>query len=260
MTRLVTRLALLGLVLGLWQVLTATNALSKDAFPTMTSTISTLFQELGTSSCWSTVAWTLEGWAVGLAVGSTAAIVLGSVVGLSRFASRSAMPIIEFLKAVPSIAILPLAIVVLGTRLPMKVMLVSYGVFFPLIIQVMYGVSSIDPVVADTARALQVRGARRFASVVLPSASPFIATGMRIAAATALILEIVAELIGGASGLGQRILLAENAGISSYPIMYAFVILTGVLGIVLTGMFSLAERRLLAWHESQRNTTGAFRW
>ena len=245
--------------LGLWQLLTATGALNRASFPTMWSTLRALGDQLTTSGFWTTIGQTVEGWALGLALGSTAAVVVGSAIGLSRLASRSTAPVIEFLKAVPSIAILPLAIVVLGTHLQMKLTLVGYAVFFPLVIQVVYGVRALDPTVADTATTLQVRGLRRFLVVVLPSAAPFIATGLRISAATALILEIVAELIGGAPGLGQRILLAENAGPTMFPLMYAFVLVTGVLGIVLTGMFTLGERRVLHWHESQRNLRGATR-
>ena len=245
--------------LGLWQLLTATGALNRASFPTMWSTLRALGDQLTTSGFWTTIGQTVEGWALGLALGGTAAVLVGSAIGLSRLASRSTAPVIEFLKAVPSIAILPLAIVVLGTHLQMKLTLVGYAVFFPLVIQVVYGVRALDPTVADTATTLQVRGLRRFLVVVLPSAAPFIATGLRISAATALILEIVAELIGGAPGLGQRILLAENAGPTMFPLMYAFVLVTGVLGIVLTGMFTLGERRVLHWHESQRNLRGATR-
>ena len=245
--------------LGLWQLLTATGALNRASFPTMWSTLRALGDQLTTSGFWTTIGQTVEGWALGLALGGTAAVLVGSAIGLSRLASRSTAPVIEFLKAVPSIATLPLAIVVLGTHLQMKLTLVGYAVFFPLVIQVVYGVRALDPTVADTATTLQVRGLRRFLVVVLPSAAPFIATGLRISAATALILEIVAELIGGAPGLGQRILLAENAGPTMFPLMYAFVLVTGILGIVLTGMFTLGERRVLHWHESQRNLRGATR-
>lgn len=250
----------IAVLLGLWQLLTVTGAASKTAFPTMSSTIRALADQVGTASCWATIGQTIEGWAVGLAVGASAAIVLGAGIGLSRFAYRSAIPVIEFLKTVPAVAILPLAIVVLGTHLPMKLMLVSYGVFFPLVIQVVYGIRALDPTVADTASSLQVRGVRRFFVVVLPSAAPFVATGLRIGAATALVLEVVAELIGGAPGLGQRILTAENAGPTAFPIMYAFIVLTGLLGIVLTGAFNVGERLALHWHESQRNAKERQRW
>lgn len=260
LSRLGLRVVVLGALLGVWQLLTSTGALSRTAFPTMSATVSALVAQIHTAAAWSTIGQTLEGWGAGLAVGGVAALLIGSLIGLSRFAYRSTIPVIEFLKTVPVIAILPLAIVTLGTRLSMKIFLVSFGVFFPLVIQVVYGIRAVDPTVSDTAASLQVRGLRRFFVVVLPSAAPFIATGARIAAATALVLEIIAELIGGGTGLGLRILDAENAGPGAYPVMYAFVIITGLCGIVLTGTFSLIERRALHWHESQRHVTSAQRW
>lgn len=257
---ILAKLVVVGILLALWQLLTATGALSTSAFPTMASTVRALVDQLGTLETWKTIGQTIEGWAAGLGIGGLGAILLGSAIGLSRFAYRSAIPVIEFLKTVPAIAILPLAIVVLGTHLSMKLLLVGYAVFFPLVIQVVYGVRSLDPTVSDTAATLQVRGIRRFLVVVLPSAAPFIATGLRIGAATALVLEVVAELIGGAAGLGQHILVAENAGPTAFPIMYALIVITGILGIALTGAFTLAERRVLHWHESQRNANESQRW
>jgi ABC-type nitrate/sulfonate/bicarbonate transport system permease component len=134
----------------------------------------------------------------------------------------------------------------------MKFALVAFAVFWPLVIQVCYGVRSLDPVARDTTTVLQVKGPRKFLTVILPSAAPFIATGLRVAVAVALIVDIIAELIGGGTGIGERILLAENAGPSDYPQMYAYIVVAGILGVFLAGTFTLAERYVLHWHESQR--------
>jgi ABC-type nitrate/sulfonate/bicarbonate transport system permease component len=125
-------------------------------------------------------------------------------------------------------------------------------VFWPLVIQVCYGVRSLDPVVRDTTTVLQVTGPRKFLLVIMPSAAPFIATGLRVAVAVALVVDIITELIGGGSGIGERILLAENAGPSLYPQMYAYIVVAGILGVLLAGAFTVAERYALHWHESQR--------
>ncbi|HEX3515978.1 MAG TPA: ABC transporter permease subunit, partial [Trebonia sp.] len=154
--------------------------------------------------------------------------------------------------AIPVIAILPIGLVLWGATLTMKFALVAFAVFWPLVIQVCYGVRSLDPVAADTTTVLQVRGPRKFFTVILPSAAPFIATGLRVAVAVALIVDIIAELIGGGTGVGERILVAENAGQSAYPIMYAYIVVAGILGVLLAGAFTVAERYVLHWHESQR--------
>jgi ABC-type nitrate/sulfonate/bicarbonate transport system permease component len=246
-------------VLLLWQGVTSARIVSPVQFPTMTASMAALWHEIVSGRVWSAVGATLLGWAIGMVITVVLGIVVGTALAVNRFALRSAAPVIEIFKAIPAIAILPLVILVAGSTLPMKVFLICFAAFWPFVIQVIYGVQSMDQVVMDTSRALGVRGVRRFFSVSIPSASPYLVTGMRIASAQALILAVVAEIVGGAEGIGRNILLAENSGTSAYPTMYAYILVSGVLGIALTGAFFLMERRLMHWHESQRNIRAANR-
>jgi ABC-type nitrate/sulfonate/bicarbonate transport system permease component len=253
---LVSRLVVLVGALGLWQVLSATGVLRSDEFPSMTDTMRALGDQFTAAELWTAVRETVSGWAIGLLIGGGSAIVVGSVLGLNRFAYESAIPVIEFFKTMPAVAIIPILIGTLGATLQGKYVLVAFGVFWPLVIQVIYGVRSIDPTVRDTATVLQVRGLRRFFVVTMPSASPYIATGLRVSAAVGLILSIVFELYGGGSGgggVGVNILTSQDAGPTAYPIMYAYIFVAGVLGVILAGIFALGERWVLHWHESQRN-------
>jgi ABC-type nitrate/sulfonate/bicarbonate transport system permease component len=247
------RLAVLAAALGLWQGLSAAGVIRSDEFPSMSQTATALWDLVTQSALWSAVGETLEGWAIGLVIGAAAALLTGTLIGLSGFAYRSVIGVIEFFKAIPVIAILPVGLVLWGATLTMKFALVAFAVFWPLVIQVCYGVRSLDPVVRDTTTVLQVRGPRKFLTVILPSAAPFIATGLRVAVAVALIVDVIAELIGGGTGIGERILLAENAGPSDYPQMYAYIVVAGILGVLLAGTFTVAERYVLHWHESQRS-------
>jgi ABC-type nitrate/sulfonate/bicarbonate transport system permease component len=246
------RLAVLAAALGLWQGLSAAGVIRSDEFPSMSQTAAALWGLAASSALWSAVGETLEGWAIGLVIGVAAALLIGTLIALNGFAYRSVIGVIEFFKAIPVIAILPVGLVLWGATLTMKFALVAFAVFWPLVIQVCYGVRSIDPVVRDTATVLRVRGPRRFLLVILPSAAPFIATGLRVAVAVALIVDIIAELIGGGAGVGERILVAEDAGPSQYPQMYAYIVVAGLLGVLLAGAFTVAERYVLHWHESQR--------
>jgi ABC-type nitrate/sulfonate/bicarbonate transport system permease component len=252
--RLGWRLVVLAAALALWQGLSASGVLASDEFPSMTSSVSALWHLLASSTLWTAIGGTLAAWAIGLLIAGVAAVVVGTLLGLNRFAYRSASPVIEFFKTIPVVAVLPIALVLYGPTLKERYVLVAFAVFWPLVIQVIYGVRSIDPTVLDTARALKVRRLRRFFVVVLPSAAPFIATGLRVAAAVALIVDIVAELIGGGgNGVGVQLLAAQNSGPTAYPQMYAYILVAGLLGVLLAGGFALAERRLLHWHETQRN-------
>ncbi|MEO5534513.1 MAG: ABC transporter permease [Pseudolysinimonas sp.] len=243
----------IGALLVAWQVATASGSISPTQFPTMTDTMEALAREVRTGRIWPAVGATMLGWAIGMVITIVLGLLVGTALAFSAFAQRSAAPVIEIFKAIPAIAILPIVILLAGSTLPMKVFLIFFAAFWPFVIQVIYGVRSMDPIVLDTARALGVRGVRRFLTVSIPSASPYLVTGMRIASAQALILSIVAELVGGAPGIGRNILLAQNTGVEAYPTMYAYIIVAGVLGVLLTGAFFLMEKKVMHWHESQRN-------
>ena len=176
------RLAVLAAALGLWQGLSAAGAIRGDEFPSMSQTAAALWGLASSSSLWTAVGETLQGWAIGLVIGVAAALLIGTLIALNVFAYRSVIGVIEFFKAIPVIAILPVGLVLWGATLTMKFALVAFAVFWPLVIQVCYGVRSLDPVVRDTATVLQVKGLRKFLTVILPSAAPFIATGLRVAA------------------------------------------------------------------------------
>jgi ABC-type nitrate/sulfonate/bicarbonate transport system permease component len=240
-------------VLLLAQLITSVGVFRPDQFPTPLATWEALVAAAQTSTLWIAVAATLQAWFWGLLIATAIAMVGGALLASNDFALRSVSPVIEVFKAIPAIAILPLVILVLGSTLSMKIFLVAFGVLWPLLIQVIYGMRSMDATVRDTARVLGVRGVRKFLQVTIPTAAPFVATGLRIASANALILAVVSELVGGAVGIGRIILQAQSAGVTAYPRMYAFVIISGLLGLILTGLFILLEKRALHWHESQRN-------
>jgi ABC-type nitrate/sulfonate/bicarbonate transport system permease component len=251
-SRRVAALSGIAAVLLAWLVLGSTGVIDPSSISGLPQTARALAGELGKADFWSAIGDTVLGWAMGLVLGTVAGLLLGTAIGLNRRVYQSTAVVIEFLKTVPIIAILPLAILVLGTTLQMKVLLVAFGVMWPLTVQTMYGVRSVDPVVRDTAMALRMGPLHRFRAVVLPSAAPYIATGMRVAAAGALILTIVTELIAGGSGIGVEITTAASSGARAIPVMYARIVAAGVLGVLVAVAFTAVERRLLRWHEAYR--------
>jgi ABC-type nitrate/sulfonate/bicarbonate transport system permease component len=115
---------------------------------------------------------------------------------------------------------------------------------------VLYGVQDVDPVATDTARSFGLGRFQRLYRVTLPSALPYIATGVRIASAVSLILAVTAELVIGSAGLGRSINVARSGG--DVKLMYALIIATGVLGLVLNTVIVAAEKRVLRWHPAYR--------
>ena len=255
--RLALSLAGVAGFLLLWLVLGETGVLDPNAIPGLPVTVRAFFSELGSADFWAALGATLSGWGLGLLLGATAGLLLGTLIGLSSVLQTSTAVVVEFCKTVPIIAILPLAILVLGTSLLMKVVLVAFGVTWPLLVQTMYGVKAMDPVIRDTATAMGIGPVRRFFVVVLPSAAPFIATGLRVAAAGALILTVVVELIAGGEGIGVEIATAGISGAPALPAMYARIIVAGILGFLMATALTRGERWLLRWHEAYRPVTQA---
>jgi ABC-type nitrate/sulfonate/bicarbonate transport system permease component len=258
MTRIPDRalpwLSVLG-VLALFELLPRVGVLPSDHFPPISQTLSTLLDQLGESRFWEAVGNTLEGWALGLGIAAGLAIPIGIVIGSSRLLYRATRGLIEFLRPIPSVALIPLAILIYGTGLQSKVFLAAFASFWQVLVATLYGVQDVDPVATDTARSFGFSRPQRLLRVTLPSAVPYIATGIRIASAVSLILTVTAELVIGAAGLGRSINLARSGG--NEELMYALILATGVLGLLLNTVLQLVERRVLHWHPSQRTARAA---
>lgn len=236
--------------LALWELLPLTGVLPGEYIPPASTVLPRLVGLLGESAFWSDVAATLAGWAIGLGLATVVAVPLGLAIGTNPYLHRSARAIVEFFRPIPSVALIPLAILVFGTTLDMKVFLVVFATFWPILVQSIYGVQEVDPVTRDSARSFGFTRRDVFLRITLPSAAPFIATGLRLASALAIVLAVTAELVAGAPGLGRAILLAQSAG--AYDLMYALTVATGLISLLLSAALARTERRVLRWHPSHR--------
>jgi ABC-type nitrate/sulfonate/bicarbonate transport system permease component len=232
------------------ELLTRAELVPSRHFPPPSEIFGTLAGELDDPKLWNDIAGTLEGWAIGLALAIAVAVPLGIAIGSSALIYRALRVPIEFLRPIPSVALIPLVVLTLGTELESKILLVFFAAVWPLLIQTVYGMQDVDPVALDTAKAFRVSRARRLAGVTLPGAIPYIATGLRISSSVALILAVTAELVIGIEGLGSAIGLAGTGG--AVELTYALIVVTGVLGWILNGVFARVERRVLHWHPSAR--------
>jgi ABC-type nitrate/sulfonate/bicarbonate transport system permease component len=237
-------------VLALFELLSRTELIASRHFPPVTDMVSTLVQEAGGADFWSAVGNTLEGWAIGLGLACAIAIPAGIVIGSAPLLHRALRGVIEFLRPIPSVALIPLAVLVYGSGLESKVFLATFAATWPLLMQTLYGVQDVDPVATDTARSFGFSRAQRLLRVTLPSAVPYIATGLRISSAVSLILAFTAELFMGTPGLGQIMNVAESFGLTVQ--VYALALATGFLGLGIYVLFSAFERWALRWHPSQR--------
>ncbi|MBW8486589.1 ABC transporter permease [Actinomadura sp. PM05-2] len=218
--------------------------------PPFSTMVSSLADQAGTGAFWRALLDTLRGWATGLAIALAAGVVLGIAIGGVPLLRAALASTIEFLRPIPSVALIPLAVLLYGTGARSTLLLVVYASFWQVLVQVLYGVRDVDPVARETARSYRFRTLTRVRTVIWPTALPYVMTGFRLGAAVALILEITGELVIGSPGLGERIAVAQTSG--AVDAMYALVIVVGLIGVAVNLLARATERRVLRWHPSVR--------
>ena len=240
----------IGVALLLWEAVSRAGLISEQDLPSMTASFGELWSLMHTREFWTNLAYTARGWALGLLIATALAVPIGIVLGSSELAGRAFRVPIEFMRPIPSAVLIPLLFLTLGTNLKSEVFLAAFGAFWPLLVQTIYGVRDVDPLAIDTARSFGVGRFARLYRITLPSAVPYITTGLRIASTVALILAFTAELFMGTPGLGQAMNFATSYGLNDQ--LYALALATGFLGLAIHFLMSGLERRVLRWHPSQR--------
>ncbi len=161
-----------------------------------------------------------------------------------RVATRA---VVEFLRPIPSVALIPLAIVAMGGGSTTKIALAVYAAVWPILFNTIYALAEIDPLLLDTARSFGLSKARTMATVSLPHALPFIFTGIRLAASIALILIVSTEFLAGArTGIGTFILEASS-GAGRMDLVLAGTTVAGVFGLAVNEALERLGRRLFRW-------------
>jgi ABC-type nitrate/sulfonate/bicarbonate transport system permease component len=253
--RLAVQVACAAAATGAWQVAVTTGLLASSAVAPPSAIARSLWPLLSTAHFWSAVWATVRAWGIGLLISVGIAVPAGLVLGANDQVYRMSRFTIDFLRTIPPVALIPLALLLYGATQRMSLVLIVFGSAWPVLLQSMYGVHQVDPVARDVARAYRLSRRDRILNVVLPSAAPLIATGIRVAATMSLLLAIGAELIGGAPGVGNSIALAEVNG--DIPQMYAFVVVAATLGVLLNMAMLGLEGRALVWHPSHRPRAAA---
>jgi ABC-type nitrate/sulfonate/bicarbonate transport system permease component len=237
-------------LLLLAEVLPRTGLVPSAYLPPASRIAAALAREARTAQFWAAVGDTLTGWALGLLIAVVAGVVVGVVIGAVPVLRAVTASTVEFLRPIPSVALIPLAVLLYGTDLRSTLLLVVYAAFWQILVQVLYGVADVDPVADETARSYRLGPWARIRYLLWPTALPYVLTGVRLAAAVALVLAVTTELIIGAPGLGAQIGVAQSS--QAVPTMYALVVVTGLIGVAINLAARYAERRLLGWHQSVR--------
>jgi NitT/TauT family transport system permease protein len=190
---------------------------------------------------------TLHAWAVGLGLAILMSVPIGILIGTSELAYKMSSPLIELMRPIPSVALIPLGILLWGQGFSMKIILVAYATTWPILFNTVYGVHDVDPIAVQTARCFGLKQAAILRRINLPSAAPFIFTGIRISASIGLIVVIAAELLASAdSGIGSFILFVSSSG-GQMDSVLAGAAIAGIVGAMINSAFGLIDRRFFAW-------------
>jgi ABC-type nitrate/sulfonate/bicarbonate transport system permease component len=194
---------------------------------------------------WIHVAATLERVAIGFGTGAVLGVALGVAAGSLVPIRNVVEPIVELLRPIPPLAVLPLFIVWVGIGEPSKIGFITYATFFPIFLTTVAGVRQIDPLLLRAARSLGARGSALFTRVILPAALPDILTGLRLGVALAFFVIVISEFIGAEHGLGY--LINDGRNFFLVPQMLGAAVVLGLLGYAGNELVRLLERRLTRW-------------
>jgi ABC-type nitrate/sulfonate/bicarbonate transport system permease component len=246
--RVAYALGLPVLLILLWWA--ATLGSTSFFFPKPGQLWTTFFDVWWSDRFTSDVVPSLARFAIGVSAAILLGIGLGVWIGSVRWVRSLTEPLLEFFRAIPPPVLVPALMLIVGVNDKMKVLVIISGSLWPVLLNTIEGVRAVDPVLKDTARTYGIAGVSRLMYVVLPSAGPQIMTGVRQSLSIGLILMVISEMFASSSGLGFTIVEFQRS--FAVPEMWSGIVLLGLIGVSMSVIFQLCERRILRWYHGQR--------
>jgi len=245
-------LLVLLLLLVLWELGSRGGWLPIRFFPPVTAILATFARVLADGALPAHLGMTLLRMAAGGVLAGLVGVGLGLLMGYVQGLHRALRPLVEFLRPMPPVAVLPALILLLGIGERMKVAVIAFGCVWPILLNTVDGVRGVHPILLEVARNFRFSHGATLRKIVFPAALPQIMAGLRVSLAIAFILALVSEMVGATSGLGFFIIFAQR----SFRVgeMYAGMVLLAITGYALNAGFLWVEGRVLAWH---RESAGA---
>ena len=250
-SRIVGVVGLLMLMV-VWEGLARLGVVTPQQLPAPTVIAAAAWGEIAAGDLIEQALLTTRHLIVGYALATLVGIPVGFVLGRSRLLYAAVEPLIEFLRPMPVIAILPIALLILGLGDTMIYTVIAFGSGWTMLLHAMDGARGVDPILMETGATFRISRIRTFLTIVLPAAAPQTFTGLRVGLGIAVAITFVVELVSGfAGGLGDYV--GQLQGALRVPEAYAGIITLALLGYVLGQILLLVETRLMAWH---RGATG----
>ena len=236
------------LLLVLWQLSLTLGIFRAHQLPPPLTVLTTALDQLRAGVLPQHILATIGRVFAGFLIGSTAALVLGTAVGLLRGVDRAVDPTLQAVRTVPTLAWAPLLLLWLGIDEAPKVTLVAIGAFFPLYVNLVAGVRGVDRKLVEVGRVYQLSWWAIARRIVLPASLPSLLTGLRLGLSQAWLFVVVAELIAATRGLG--FLLTDSQNLSRVDLMVVAMLCLAVFGKLSDMLLRALEGRLLAWRDT----------
>ena len=241
---------LLGLMAA-WELAARTGVVNPLFVPPMSKILKSFFSMAVSGDIPAQILASMKRAAVGYLLAAGVFIPLGIVLGLFEKIYRMLEIVIEAARPIPPPVVVPVAMLFFGLGDGMKVFVIFFSCAWPILLNTLDGVRNVDRVLIYTARTFGLSRSKLIAGVILPAASPQIATGLRISVGITLILVVISEMVGSSDGIGYFILDSQRR--FKVDQMYAGMLSLALLGYLLNLLFLAATNRLLSWH---RGMTG----
>jgi len=245
-----TQLAVVLAALVVWQLFSYTGTAVKAGLPSPIDSFVRLFELVVTGTYWVALGATMFSWLSAFLLSLGVGIPVGMALGRSRRGADSSKFMIDFLRTIPSLAIIPLALLLFGPTYTMVILTAWFTAVWPVLLQAMYAAEHADPVLARVAKSFRLTFKDRVRYVLAPEFLAFFWPGIRMAVTASLLVVVGAELIGGAPGLGRAI--QDALLVNQQPSMFAYVLTAAFTGLGINAVLTLLQRKLLWWHPSMR--------
>lgn len=225
---LLRALAIPALLLGVLEWYARTAGAGSDALAAPSAAVVAFGKAMADGSLWEATGFTLACAAVGLAIGAGAGVLLGIALGLFPRLARMSFLSVEVLRPIPSVALIPLAMLVFGFGLRMEVSVVAFATFWPMLVLSQAAARQVEPRLLEVARALDLSPVARIAKIVLPAMVPRLFVALRLGVAIALVVAVTVEIAANPSGMGYAIMIAQQS--LDPALMLAWLFWIGVVG------------------------------
>ncbi|WP_349305492.1 ABC transporter permease [Bacillus sp. FJAT-50079] len=239
------------ILLTVWEVFARLGVIEAHLLPAPTMIIREIIEMGSAGTLFGHVGTTLYRVALGFLLGTITAVILGSLVGYSRFLEKLMDPLIQAFRAIPSLAWVPLFILWMGIGESSKVTLIAVGVFFPVYLNIVSGIQGVDRKLIEVGKIYGFSSTETLRKIILPASLPSFLVGLRSGLGLGWMFVVAAEIMGASQGLGYLLIVGQNT--YSPELIIASIFLFAVIGKVTDSLLKYIEERSLRWQDRLAN-------